>query len=185
MVRLRGHCWGPGLGKGRLGQDRRRKQGVWRAEGGGHRHLPTSTRVASESGGIFSKIPDGERPSVPPSPCGKAGGKGSIRPPPSLPVLISNCVQVQAFWLSPDTPGAASPVCRRAVSPAKAVGAAEAVRDPRNASGPWASHPPGPLGLRHGCRTHRGQGLRELFRLGSHRVKTSGGRDHVQVGLPQ
>lgn len=48
-------------------------------------HLPTSTRVASESGGIFSKIPDDECP-VSPFPCWEARGKESTRLPPSLPL---------------------------------------------------------------------------------------------------
>lgn len=46
---------------------------------GGTSCLPTSTRVASESGGIFSRILDGES-SVPPSPCGRRVVRGIIWP---------------------------------------------------------------------------------------------------------
>lgn len=147
----------------------------------GHHRLPTSTRVASESGGIFSKIPDGERPSVPPSPCWKAGDKGSIWPLPPLPTLISNHVQVEAFWLSPHTPGMGLPVHKRALSPVRGVGGAKALRVPQNVSQPWASHPLGPLGLRHGCRTHREHGL-SFPGWALSRVETGCGRD--QVGIP-
>lgn len=136
----------------------------------GYRRLPTSTRVASESGGIFSKIPDDERPSVSPFPCWEAGGEERTQLPPSLPTLVSNHVQVGAFQLS-HTP-LASPVHRRAVSPARVVGGAEAVWGPLNASRLWASHPPGPLGLPHGCRTHRRQGLSTLSGGAISRVKT-------------
>lgn len=85
--------WGVGVGVGGLG---------WRPQ-----LLPTSTRVASESGGIFSRIPDGECPSVPSCPRWKEASEGSplatpsIQPPPSLTTLFLTLFRWVASWLSP------------------------------------------------------------------------------------
>lgn len=141
-------------------------------------HLPTSTRVASRSWGLFPSIPDDECPSALPSPCRKEGGEGSplatLDPghwssPPRLPYPLSfrTMFRLGAFRLSSHTPGTASPVHRRALSPARDAVGAEAVKGPQNVSGLQASHSPGPPHLWRGCRTtHRGHGLSRLLSLG-------------------